>query len=61
MKNAKKNNQPDQMDQVRAARAILVNYDGEARRQAELEAFMAIFHPKKAKDRKFMHRIKSKE
>jgi len=44
---------PDQMERARAARAILTDarppdpYDGKTRRQeqAELDAFMAIFHP----------------
>lgn len=33
---------PEQMDRVRAARLILEGKDDE---QAELDAFMAIFHP----------------
>jgi hypothetical protein len=47
------------MERARAARAMIDCYGtNSARREASLEAFMSIFHPEKANDRKFMTELK---
>ena len=57
----KKGRKPTMMERARAARAMLDAMNGPDRRDAELEAFMSIFHPEKFADRKFMHKLKQKD
>lgn len=62
----KKNSKPkqasiSQMDRVRAAKCMLTSnltYLEKTQKDAQLEAFMSIFHPEKSNDRAFMNKLK---
>ena len=45
------------MERCRAARAIVDSSPRGHQNEMELEAFMAIFHPKEQRDRKYMRKL----
>jgi len=58
VKRKSKQPEPSQIDRARAARAFLDTKPSHGPRDAELEAFMSIFHPKMSEDRQLMTRLK---